>query len=373
MKLQVYSIAAAALVAEAAAKTYTAPRSMSDSAPLDKRNLAARGDHLFARQSYEYCDSNSYYYCYGSTCCGITAYSCMPAGAECCAGISEYGLGLYCDAGTSCVIQNGLVQCENDSGETFTADSSTVEATSTTDGPTSTATDETSSTDTSDEPTSTGSSGSSSRKSSKKKSKAWIGGAVAGPLIGIAIIAGIVFLLAALKKKKAKADAASAAMANQQNIGGAPGGGQGQLQMTSAPMSPETQGQQPNMNGAYAPHPDNKSPAYTQQYEVPTPINSPPPQWTPASPPPPPISPMPMHAQPLASQPPQQQQYGNEMYGLGATTVVSPMSTGNGGGGYTQNMHQPQAMHQQGYGGAMELPTAPASQPARGGAQELHG
>jgi hypothetical protein len=261
--------------------------------------------------------------------------------------------------------------CANESGDTVSADSSAAnEATSTTDNP-STATD------TTDEPTTTSESGSSgssdssgssssNKSSSKKKSKAWIAGAVAGPLIGIAVIAAVVFFLFVVKKKKkANTTVGYATVNTNQQNGAAPGGNNFQQsamapapQMNMAPTQTTTQFQ------------DNKTPAYTQHYDVPTPLSSPPPQWTPASPAATAISPVPVNAQPMYAQqpaPPAQQSFGSELHAQSVSPAVSPMNTGNGG--YGQQMHQPQPVR----GNAMELPTTQAAQPGRGGAQELSG
>jgi hypothetical protein len=306
----------------------------------------------------------------------------MPAGAQCCASLTTYGEGVYCEVGTSCTVQGGYVVCANESGDIFSADSSAADvATSTTDYY------ESSTTDTSDEPTSTDGGGGSSSGSSKsksipkKKSKAWIAGAVIGPLIGIAIVAAVTFFLAMLKKKKAaKANAGAGAGAaytpttgTDQQGGGAPGGQMNQTPQMNPPMN---QTSNPQMAAApMAQNADSKTPAYTQQYEAQTPMASPPPQWTPASPAPNNISPLPVHAQPMYAQQttPSPQPFTNELHAQSLSPAVSPMNSGNGAygqPGYPQQpMHQPQPM----YGNTTGFPTAQGGQTGRDGAQELRG
>jgi hypothetical protein len=175
---------------------------------------------------------------------------------------------------------------------------------------------------------------------------------------------------------------------NNNNDNGGHGEFYGNGSMTPAPNMP------------MSPNPDYKTPAYVQQYAVPTPIGSPPPQWTPAAPasapapqqqwnntPPPAldqhnnhwapaspavtaISPVPNVVSPAPIPPPRT---ANELYGQNVTGPVSPMSTGNGGG-YGQSVqtqaYQPQPVR----GNAMELPTGQGGHAApRNGAQELSG
>lgn len=278
----------------------------------------------------------------------------MDPGGECCADLSEYGYGLWCTAGTTCVIENGLVQCQDESGDVFSADSSAAEI------PTATATG-------SDEPFETGgsssggSSGSSgSRTKTKKKSKAWIAAAVIVPLIGIAVIAGIVFFLFMLRKKK-RANANASAVPNFNQQGGGPGNPPAMTQQQPVMSGPPPATPAPQMGMSPMPqhatpaqNPDLKTPAYTQQYEVPSPVSSPPPQWTPASP-------APTTAQPVVYA--YQQGAAPELHGQAITSPVSPMNTGNGGG-YTPPMQQSRPV----YPNAMEMP---AAQAPRQGAQEL--
>ncbi|KAF1961338.1 hypothetical protein CC80DRAFT_488637 [Byssothecium circinans] len=377
MKTSTYTLAIS-LVAPALAQEYFPPQNNTPALSVEARNP-------LDRRAIDYCGLSSYY-CLNSECCGTTLYNCLPSGAQCCASLSSYGYGLYCLSGSTCTVVGGYVQCQKTGGGYISAGSSlkptaTGTSTATRRTSTATATDE-------DEPgqtsrggsssSSSSSSSGSSRKKTKSKSKVWIAGAVAGPLIGIAVIGAVVFFLCIVKKKqKKKADATNAAA----------------MAVNNNPNNPNN-----NNNGGYGE--DYKSPAYVQQYAAPTPIASPPPQWTPAAPtsvpapqqqwnntPPPAldqqnnhwapaspavtaISPVPNVVSPAPIPPPQTV---NEFYGPNGNGPVSPMSTGNGGG-YGQSV-QPQAYQPQPVrGNAMELPTGQGVHAApRNGAQELGG
>ncbi|KAF2640713.1 hypothetical protein P280DRAFT_549527 [Massarina eburnea CBS 473.64] len=375
------------LIAPTLAQEYVPPQNNTPAISFSARNP-------LDRRAIDYCGSSSYY-CVGSDCCGITTYNCLPSGAECCASLSTWGYGLYCLSGTSCVVVSGYIQCQKTSGGGYISAGSSARPTATgTSTGTRRATATPTSTDENDpEQTDGGGSGSgssSSNTSTKKKSKgkAWIAGAVVGPLIGIALVGAVVFFLCVVKKKqkkKAEANNAASIVSNNNPYNNNNNGGGGISSVPpNPPMSPA-----PNMGGSMP----EKTPTYYQQYEVPTPIASPPPQWSPAAPTPTPgpqwntpapapqngqwtpaspvptaISPAQTAASPAPIPPPQT---ANELYGDNAIGPVSPTSTGNGGG-YAQPMqtlpHQPQPVR----GNAMELPTNSGiqSQP-RHGAHEL--
>lgn len=345
--------------------------------------LSLKARNPLDRRSVDYCYASTYY-CIDTDCCGITTYNCLPTGAECCASLSKYGYGLFCPSGSTCVINSGYVQCQRTSGGGFISAGSSLVPTATgissgTSTPTSTRTRSATSTTTTagdaDQDTNSSSSSKSSSSSSGKKKKGgkgWIAGAVAGPLLGIALIAAVTFFLFIVRRKKAKknAAAASAAAVAQNNNPNPPHDGNG----GAAAAAGMTQESKPAMY------------AHTATYEVPpTPLGSPPPQYptpapsqqgqawqTPASPSPTVVAPVPIAPQHNINNntvPPPQ--VSNELYGGQAVGPVSPMSTGNGVQQQGQQQQQQTWSYQHPSSNAMELPTAPAVQNPRGGAHEM--
>ncbi len=283
----------------------------------------------------------SYYCVDGEQCCGLyDAFNCMSAGGECCAALSVYGYGLWCGAGTTCVVRAGFVQCEDESGALGAAASSQAESlASTTARPS--ATESPAYTDLSytsllrtSLPAAPDPTARPSRSPATTKSKAWIAGAVLGPLLGLALLASLLVLLCVVRKRQRRTKAVHA-----------PG---------SAP--PNTT-QHPYLGPTLPPpaaHPDFKTPAYTQQHEIPTPMASPPPRYPPSSPAPAPVSPQPVYAY---------HAYTNELHDQSIPHPRTPVHDGDG------TTPQPQPV----YGNATELPLSSTAQPAGGGAQELHG
>ncbi|KAF2439840.1 hypothetical protein P171DRAFT_435697 [Karstenula rhodostoma CBS 690.94] len=124
----------------------------------------------------------------------------------------------------------------------------------------------------------------SSGKKSSSGSKAWIAGAVVGPIVGIALIALIVFLLMRRSKKNKQANmpptgaAAVGPPGVQQHYNEA----KPQLTTPSYGQSPpgvnDTYNQQAYTQQGYTQQPTSPAPQYQQQYAAP---NSPPPQQQP--------------------------------------------------------------------------------------------
>ncbi|CAI6333872.1 unnamed protein product [Periconia digitata] len=335
------------------------------------------------RRAVDYCYASSYY-CINTLCCGITSYNCLPTGAECCSSLSAYGFGLFCPSGSTCVIESGYVQCQRTSGGFESAESSLAPtATGTSSGTASQTRSVTSETTSS---TTDESESDSKTKTKKKKSKAWIAGAVVGPLLGIALIAAVTFFLSVVKKNKAKKAAAAntATIMAQNNTNNQGYYGNGKPEITPAPPTQIHQDQKPTMF------------AHTQSYDnPPTPLGSPPPQWTPpaqpqpqtsttpswpgsspASPSPTVVAPVPIAAHTNNVVPPPNvpnELYGGQAVGHQSQGPVSPMNTGDGYGGGVAAQQQQQQQQHNGWqnSNAMELPTAPPVQNVRGGAHEL--
>ncbi|KAF2465319.1 uncharacterized protein BDR25DRAFT_306759 [Lindgomyces ingoldianus] len=131
-------------------------------------------------------------------------------------------------------------------------------------------------------------------KAKKSSSKAWIAGAVIGPILGLALIGGIIFLLFSRKKKPIQPPQQHAAPAV---VPGAPQPPVAQYNndvKPGYPSQPSPGGTHPNSayyandpynQQAYSPQPLSPAPQYTAPYSAP---GSPPPQGYPMAQSPPP-------------------------------------------------------------------------------------